>query len=110
VQRRPLSKSGFPVCLETASGKAGKRSSYAAESLMDSRSAQQIDGDAQQRRSDAMTRDHGAGRKAAGATGGWKASLAGVLKVHNGARNDGAVASFATQDMRDFPFWTHPIS
>jgi Phage integrase, N-terminal len=67
---------------------------------MDSRSAQQIDGDAQQRRSDAMTRDHGAGRKAAGATGGWKASLAGVLKVHNGARNDGAVASFATQDKR----------
>ncbi len=29
-------------------------------------------------------------------TGGWKASLAGVLKAHNGARNDGAVASFAT--------------
>ena len=100
VQRRPLSKSGFPVCLETATAKAGKRSSYAAESLMDSRSAQQIDGDAQQRRSDAMTRDHGAGRRAAGATGGWKASLAGVLKAHNGARNDGAVASFATQDKR----------
>ena len=31
VQRRPLSKSGFPVWLETASGKARKRSSYAAE-------------------------------------------------------------------------------
>lgn len=100
VQRRPLSKSGFPVCLETASGKARKRSSYAAESSMDSRSAQQIDGNAQQRRSDEMTTSQGAGRKPAGATGGWKASLAAVLKAHNGARHDGAVASFATQDKR----------
>ena len=47
-----------------------------------------------------MTRNHGAGRKPAGATGGWKASLAAVLKAHNGARHDGAVASFATQDKR----------
>src|SRR5690348_14083195 len=34
----------------------------------------------QQRRSDEMTRDHGAGRRPSGAAGGWKASLAGVLK------------------------------
>jgi integrase len=47
-----------------------------------------------------MTRDHGAGRKPAGATGGWKASLATVLKAHNGVRHNGAVASFATQDKR----------
>ena len=47
-----------------------------------------------------MTRNHDAGRRPAGATGGWKASLAAVLKAHNGARNDGAVASFATQDKR----------
>lgn len=47
-----------------------------------------------------MTRNHGAGRKRAGAIGGWKASLAAVLKTHNGARRDGAVASFATQDKR----------
>jgi hypothetical protein len=32
--------------------------------------------------------------------GGWKASLAAVLKAHNGARHDGAVARFATQDKR----------
>jgi site-specific recombinase XerD len=67
---------------------------------MDSTSAQQIDSNAQQRRSDEMTRDHGAGGKPGGATGGWKASLAAVLKAHNGARHDGAVASFATQDKR----------
>lgn len=36
VQRRPLPKSGFPVCLETASEKARKRSRYAAESCLDS--------------------------------------------------------------------------
>ena len=47
-----------------------------------------------------MTGDRGAGRQTSGTTGGWKASLAGVLKVHNGARHDGAVASFATQDKR----------
>jgi site-specific recombinase XerD len=54
----------------------------------------------QQRRSNDMTRDRGAGRKNPGTIGGWKASLAGVLKAHNGARHDGAVASFATQDKR----------
>lgn len=47
-----------------------------------------------------MTRNHGAGGRPAGATGSWKASLAAVLKEHNGARRDGAVASFATQDKR----------
>ncbi len=47
-----------------------------------------------------MTRDRGAGRQNSGGTGGWKASLAAVLKAHNGARHDGAVASFATQDKR----------
>jgi integrase len=67
---------------------------------MDSGSAQQIDEDAQQRRLDEMTRNHGAGGRRAGSTSGWKASLAAVLKAHNGARHDGAVASFATQDKR----------
>ena len=66
---------------------------------MDSGSAQQID-DAQQRRLGVMTRNHGTGGRPAGATSGWKASLATVLKAHNGARHDGAVASFATQDKR----------
>lgn len=47
-----------------------------------------------------MTRNQGAGGSAAGASGGWKGSLAAVLKAHNGARRDGAVASFATQDKR----------
>jgi len=32
--------------------------------------------------------------------GGWKASLAAVLKQHNGAKRDGTVASYATQDKR----------
>jgi integrase len=32
--------------------------------------------------------------------GGWKASLAAVLKTHNGAKADGSVASHATQDKR----------
>lgn len=32
--------------------------------------------------------------------GGWKASLAAVLKQHNGAKQDGTVASYATQDKR----------
>lgn len=32
--------------------------------------------------------------------GGWKASLAAVLKDHNGAKLDGSVASHATQDKR----------
>ncbi|HUA25730.1 MAG TPA: integrase domain-containing protein [Steroidobacteraceae bacterium] len=54
----------------------------------------------QQRSLDDMTRDRGAGRQNPGTIGGWKASLAGVLKAHNGARHDGAVASFATQDKR----------
>jgi integrase len=66
---------------------------------MDSGIAQQIDWP-EQRRSDDMTRNHGAGRRPAGAVGGWKASLAAVLKEHNGARHDGAVASFATRDKR----------
>lgn len=47
-----------------------------------------------------MTRKNGAGGSVAGASGGWKGTLAAVLKVHNGARRDGAVASFATQDKR----------
>jgi len=32
--------------------------------------------------------------------GSWKASLAAVLKQHNGAKQDGTVASYATQDKR----------
>lgn len=32
--------------------------------------------------------------------GGWKASLAAVLKANNGAKQDGSVASYATQDKR----------
>lgn len=32
--------------------------------------------------------------------GGWKASLAGVLKTHNRVKQDGSVASHATQDKR----------
>lgn len=32
--------------------------------------------------------------------GGWKASLAGVLKTHNRVKQDGTVASHATQDKR----------
>ncbi|MGA7538214.1 MAG: phage integrase N-terminal domain-containing protein [Steroidobacteraceae bacterium] len=47
-----------------------------------------------------MTRNHAASGKAPRDAGGWKASLAAVLKEHNGARHDGAVASFATQDKR----------
>jgi integrase len=47
-----------------------------------------------------MTRKHAAGGKVVHVAGGWKASLAVVLKEHNGARHDGAVASFATQDKR----------
>ncbi|MGH8291559.1 MAG: phage integrase N-terminal domain-containing protein [Steroidobacteraceae bacterium] len=42
--------------------------------------------------------DAGCGQS--GPAGGWKASLAAVLKAHNGARRDGAVASFATEDKR----------
>lgn len=34
------------------------------------------------------------------AAGGWKASLAAVLKTHNRAKQDGSVASHATQDKR----------
>ena len=33
-------------------------------------------------------------------SGGWKKSLASVLKAHNGAKLDGSVASYATQDKR----------
>ena len=47
-----------------------------------------------------MTRKQAAGGKAVHVAGGWKASLAAVLKAHNGARHDGAVASFATRDKR----------
>ena len=47
-----------------------------------------------------MTRKQATGSKAVHGAGGWKASLAAVLKEHNGARHDGAVASFATQDKR----------
>lgn len=48
-----------------------------------------------------MTRKkHAAGDKAVHVAGGWKASLAAVLKEHNGARHDGTVASFSTQDKR----------
>lgn len=47
-----------------------------------------------------MARNPGAGGNPSGAIGGWKGSLAAVLKAHNGARQDGAVASFATQDKR----------
>ena len=39
----------------------------------------------------------GEGRKAGG---GWKASLAAVLKAHNSAKVDGSVASHATRDKR----------
>jgi hypothetical protein len=67
---------------------------------MDSGIAQEIDDDAQQRRLDDMTGNRGAGGKPTDAGGGCKASLAAVLKAHNGARHDGAVASFATQDKR----------
>ena len=39
------------------------------------------------------------------AGGGWKASLAAVLKAHNGAKVDGSVASYATRDKRaDVPY------
>jgi integrase len=47
-----------------------------------------------------MMRKHAAGGKVVHVAGGWRASLAAVLKEHNGARHDGAVASFATQDKR----------
>ena len=66
---------------------------------MDSGIAQQIDWP-EQRRLDDMTSKHDAGGKVAHVAGGWKASLAAVLKEHNGAKHDGAVASFATQDKR----------
>jgi len=45
-----------------------------------------------------MSRQGTSGGKPAG--GGWRPSLAAVLKERNGARHDGAVASFATQDKR----------
>jgi integrase len=40
------------------------------------------------------------GKNTSGLSGGWKASLAAVLKVHNRAKQDGSVASAATQDKR----------
>ncbi len=47
-----------------------------------------------------MMRKLDAGGSRSGLPGGWKTSLAAVLKAHNGARRAGAVASFATQDKR----------
>ena len=47
-----------------------------------------------------MTRSRNSGGRAAQVAGGWKAGLAAVLKERNGARHDGAVASFATRDKR----------
>ena len=47
-----------------------------------------------------MTRKLDAGGSRGGFPGGWKASLATVLKACNGTRYDGAVASFATRDKR----------
>jgi integrase len=47
-----------------------------------------------------MTKQRASGSKPAPVVGGWKNSLAAVLKVRNGMRHDGAVASFATQDKR----------
>lgn len=38
--------------------------------------------------------------KASQSTGGWKASLAAILKAHNNAKVDGSVASYATRDKR----------
>lgn len=47
-------------------------------------------------------RKNGDSRSGSGGSpsGGWKASLAAVLKQHNGAKQDGTVASYATQDKR----------
>ena len=39
-------------------------------------------------------------KPAKGTAGGWKASLAAVLKAHNNAKADGSVASHATRDKR----------
>lgn len=47
-----------------------------------------------------MTRQHNRGSKSAPIASGWRASLAAVLKERNGARHDGAVASYATRDKR----------
>ncbi|MGH8291158.1 MAG: phage integrase N-terminal domain-containing protein [Steroidobacteraceae bacterium] len=47
-----------------------------------------------------MTRERSSGGKPTRIAGGWKASLAVVLKERNGARHDGAVSSFATRDKR----------
>jgi integrase len=38
--------------------------------------------------------------KKSSSAGGWKASLAAVLKEHNGTKRGGSVASYATQDKR----------
>jgi integrase len=94
-------KSGFPACLETASAKAGKRSRHAAvpgnefrnrpKGFKCSYGLEEIG---------QVTRQDGAGRKLAETAGGWKRSLAEVLKEHNDARQDGAVASAATRDKR----------
>jgi Phage integrase, N-terminal len=47
-----------------------------------------------------MTRQHGCGGKSAQIASGWRASLATVLNERNGARHDGAVASYATRYKR----------
>lgn len=105
VQHHPLPKSGFPACLETASAKAGQRSRHAAAPPLARGSgiALWFLGKAAEgkvaKRVDEMMREGAAG-KPAQAGGGWKATLAAVLKEHNGARQDGAVASFATRDKR----------
>ena len=41
-----------------------------------------------------------AGERGNGVAGGWKASLAAVLKAHNNAKADGSVASYATREKR----------
>lgn len=47
-----------------------------------------------------MGRRRSCGSKSAEVAGGWRDSLVVVLKEHNGARRDGAVASYATQYKR----------
>jgi integrase len=47
-----------------------------------------------------VTRQHDGDDRPVQSDGGWRRSLADVLKEHNGARHDGAVASFATWDKR----------
>jgi len=47
-----------------------------------------------------MTRQHRCDSKSTQITSGWRATLATVLKERNGARHDGAVASYATRYKR----------